>query len=255
MPSEEQSEVIRPPYISYTTLTQFVDIKLGGEMLPPRIDRGFLDTYAGSVQAQLLQALRVMGLIAEDGRVQEPLRLAARHPSERKQVFRAWAESFYVRQQELAKYNGTAQMLHESFAPSKYTGSTLRKAIVFYLTLADDVGLKKSPHFKPPRQSGAQRARKQAAPTPAPLPEVQPIVPSRPLGAGVGEQKTISLGEAGTVTITVDVRWLDLPMDTFTKLRAAINQLDALARQPGGADKPEQTENPAPHDASLEAVS
>src|SRR4051812_5573311 len=108
MPGDAQVEEPKAPYISYTTLTGFIDNKLGGEMLPPRIDRGFLESYAGSVQAQLLQALRVMGLITDQGQVTDALRLAARHPADRKRVFKAWAEAFYAPQQALAQRNATA---------------------------------------------------------------------------------------------------------------------------------------------------
>jgi hypothetical protein len=243
MEADEQLEAVKPPYISYTTLTSFIDNKLGGEMVPPRIDRGFLDNYAGSVQAQLLHALRVMGLIKDDGTVDTRLRNAARHPNERKSIFRLWAQAFYAEQFALAEQNGTAQMLHESFAKYRYTGSTLRKAVVFYLTLVDDVGMKKSPHFKPPRQSPqVVRARRDPSPKTVRAPQFQEASPPTPRfyggGTAAGETKTVQLGSAGHVEIVVNVRWLDLPIETFTKLRKVIEDLESLAVPEGPVREP-----------------
>lgn len=53
----------------------------------------------------------------------------------------------------------------------------------------------------------------------------QPSPPSQPTGV---ERRVIRLGEAGTVTIAVDVRWLDLPDHQFTKLRQLIKDIEAL---------------------------
>jgi hypothetical protein len=245
MTADAQATEAKPPYISYTTLTSFIDNKLADGPLPPRIDRGFLDSYAGTVQAQLLQTLRQMDLIHEDGTVKPLLQAAAKHPNERKVIFKAWAERFYAKQQELAEDTATAQMLWESFAWAKYQGSTLRKAVVFYLALVEDVGLKKSRYFKPPRQivkssAGADRNRKVDPPPPADQrpPHLQ------------GEQKVVVLGDAGTVTVFVDVRWLDLPVDVFTKLRTVIGDLESLAipAEPNSTDLP--SEAPSQGDAA-----
>lgn len=222
--SNPEGDVWRPPYVAYTTLASFIDNKLGTNPLPPRIDRGFLDSYAGSVQAMLLSALRLMGFIGEEGQVLEPLKEATRSPALRKKVFRAWAEEFYGDQQVLARQNATAQMLHESFSRHRLSGSTLRKAVVFYLALVEDVGMEKSPHFKAPKQPSpsASRSTTKKKPTPEPL-----VEKAKPQAAG--ETIVIDLAPAGTVTVNVDVKWLQLPMETFTKLRSIIADLEALS--------------------------
>jgi len=154
----------RPPYVSYETLCNFVEKRLGSQPLPPRVDKGFLDNYAGSVQAVLLSALKTIGFIDEQHTVQPALKEAAAGPDDRKAVMRRWASTYYARQVELAEQAATAQMLQESFASSGYTGSTLRKAIVFYLTLAKDLDLPSSPHFKPPRQTPVSNGATQRKP-------------------------------------------------------------------------------------------
>ena len=238
----------RAPYVSYETLTNFVDKKLGaGNIVPPRIDRGFLDNYAGSVQPLIHQALRGMGLIDDERVTQPALRLAATGVAERKQVFGDWARAFYAEQIELAQQGATAQMLHESFTRRGYTGSTMRKAVVFYLALSTDVGLPTSPHFKPPRQNPVQNGtsrkpgggragggRSTASEPPAAPP---------PRESGAAERKTINFGSAGTVTIEVNVRWLDLPEETFIGLRKVVNDLAALERATSANPEPASAAN------------
>src|SRR5207237_5924023 len=114
VPDEEQDEW-KAPYISYETLVNFLDKKLGANPVPPRIDRGFLDNYAGSVQPLLLGTLRTIGFIDDNNSVQDSLRYAATNVGLRKEALREWAEGYYGEQLELAKQTATAQMLHESF--------------------------------------------------------------------------------------------------------------------------------------------
>lgn len=226
MTGDAQAEEWKAPYISYQTLTTFIDGKLGQNPLPPRIDRGFVDNYAGSVQAQLLSALRIIGLVSDDGLVLAPLREAVRSPEHRQQVIRTWAVDFYQDQLALAEENATAQMLLESFAKHQYSGSTLRKAIVFFLSLVDELGLPKSVHFKAPRQASpapSGRRKKDAKPD-------EPAVTAVPMPQpAAGEQKTVLLGTAGEVTVYVNVKWLELSEDKFVRLRKAIRDLEELA--------------------------
>ena len=54
-------------------------------------------------------------------------------------------------------------MLWESFSEHGFNGSTLRRAVIFYLALSQDLGLPLSPHFKspkaPPSAGGGPRKR------------------------------------------------------------------------------------------------
>lgn len=54
------------------------------------------------------------------------------------------------------------------------------------------------------------------------------------------ERRDISLGGAGTVTVIVNVQWLDLSDDQFTKLRKLIKDIEALGDS--GPDRSEQVE-------------
>jgi hypothetical protein len=229
------SDAWRAPYGSYETLTNFIDKKLAGQLVPPRIDTHFLDSYAGSVRPQIMAALKTMGMISDSGASLDPLRQAAKDPNARKAIMKDWAVSFYSEQIALANQAATAQMLWESFSRHGYSGSTLRKAVVFYLALVTELELPTSPHFKAPKaqQSGGTNTRvRRAAKTPEPpsdpLPAQPGVIPQTP-GA---EVKTVSFGEVGTVTVTTSLRWLELPDDKFVALRKAIRDIEALGEDP-----------------------
>jgi hypothetical protein len=71
-------------------------------------------------------------------------------------------------------------------------------------------------------------------------PEHQEPEPPRYLDGNAAERRDISLGDAGSVTVIVNVRWLDLSEDQFTKLRKLIKDIEALGDS--GHDRREQVE-------------
>jgi hypothetical protein len=220
----------RAPYMSYETLTNFFDKKLGDNPVPPRIDPHFLDNYAGSVRPLLVATLKTMGMIDENNQVLGLLHDAVKSPDSRKAVMRAWAEDFYAEQINLARQHATAQMLWETFSKQGgLTGSTLRRAVIFYLALSRDVGLPLSAHFKSPKAAApsGQKSNRTQPPSPA---VAQAPEPDSAVHDGVTayERRGVTLGTAGTVEIIVNVRWLDLSDDQFTKLRRLIKDIEAL---------------------------
>lgn len=227
----------RAPYIAYATLINFIDIKCGANPVPPRIDRSFLDNYSGSVQPLLLGTLRTIGLIDENNQVQPALRQAARSPALCKTVLRSWAAAFYKEQSELAEQHATSEMLQRSFAKHQYQGSTLRKAIVFYLSLADDVGLPKSPHFKPPKQQGpgSSRARppRQAAPAAEEAPRPPPDLASHEREDW--HSLTVRLKSGGTIKLLVDVNPLALKGEERVFFYKLVDHLDGYEQARDGS--------------------
>jgi hypothetical protein len=226
----------RAPYMSYATLANFLDTKISGGAVPPRIDTGFLDNYAGSVRPLLLATLKTIGMINDDGLVQESLREAVRSPDARKAVLRGWATQFYAEQIKLANQNATAAMLWETFAKHGFNGSTLRRGVIFYLGLSEDLELPKSAYFKAPKAPPSEARKRpgrggrgeQDSSEGAQDHAVGEAATPRDDEATGTERRTIHLGSAGTVEVIVKVRWLDLPDDKFAKLRKLIKDIEAL---------------------------
>jgi hypothetical protein len=233
MPDEQSSNEDKPPYLSFTTLLNFFD-RWGGGPIPPRIDKSALDKYSGGTQAALMSTLRLMGYVDTEGNVLPALRDTVRDPDARKAHLDHWARLFYPEQLKLAEQNATAQMLHESFAAHGYTGSTLRKAVVFYLSLVDHLGLPNSPHFRPPKQSATPSSKRRTKATPAArtVPDQDPT-PAAAQSSPRGETTVVKIDGLATITITVDAQWMKLPIETITSMREAIAKLEALdtARQ------------------------
>jgi hypothetical protein len=218
----------RPPYLSLTTLTNFLD-RWGDGPIPPRIDKSALDTYSGATQSQLMSTLRLMGFVDQEGQVLPALREAIKDPLFRRTHLQNWAHQFYSEQINLAGQSATAQMLHESFAAYGYNGSTLRKAVVFYLALAEELGLPTSPLFRPPKQSATPPGRRRLRVDPEAERRIRDAFPPTPPRAPSGEVTTVKIGDLATITITVDAQWMKLPVDKITAMREAIGQLEALA--------------------------
>lgn len=66
MPEDQIED--KAPYLSLTTLTNFLD-RWGDGPIPPRIDKSALDTYSGGTQAVLMSTLRLMGYVGPEGEV------------------------------------------------------------------------------------------------------------------------------------------------------------------------------------------
>lgn len=235
MPNEDTTPEDKAPYLSLTTLLNFFE-RWGDGPIPPRIDKSALDRYSGGTQAVLMSTLRLMGYVDENGVVLPALREAISDVAARKSHLESWARHFYADQLALAEQNATAQMLHESFAQYGYSGSTLRKAVVFYLALVGYLALPNSPHFRAPKQGATPTARRRiphGSTTPTPEPTPGPASSSLPRG----ETTVVRINDLATITITIDAQWMKLPIDTITTMREAVASLEALDK---GAREPAQ---------------
>ncbi len=224
----------KPPWFAFKTLLGFLH-DLGAKPLPPQIDRSMMGTKSGTEQNNLLGALKGFGFIDNDQNV-EPLlaQFVDGDEDERKAALRQLVQTRYPKQLKVSEQNGTEAMLQQSFTDAfGVGGETRRKAVTFFLQAAKYAGIPLSPNFPATRMGSgksAPGARKPAKRT-AKGGRRKKVVPAV-TGTGSEETKTISFGDAGSVTVSVDVRWLELPVETFTALRSAIASLEALGEEP-----------------------
>lgn len=190
------------PYVSFKSLVRLFD-RMGSEGIPARIDRSYLSGMSGGYQSQLLASLRVLGLIRDDGTVTEDLQHLASKPDERPEKLKTLLEGLYPKPIELGRVNATQAQLVEAFKEYGISGSTLRKAIAFYLEAAQFAGIPISPHFKPPKAASpnAGGVTKPRRPTRKP---VKPQPPASPPPSGAGTH-SIKLESGGVVTVIVSV--------------------------------------------------
>lgn len=175
---------IPPAYGSYPSLMKIID-RMQQHGIPPVLDRSFFGNQSGSLTAQQRGSLRFLNLIDADFRPTDEMKMLVLSDEEgRKDILRQLAKEAYADQLKLAEINGTQGQLAESFRKMGITGSTVDRAISFFLTLAEDLGLPTSPHFKKiasqPANGSRPRRRKTAAKgvTPAPPPPADQAPPT-----------------------------------------------------------------------------
>jgi len=227
----------RPPYFSFQTFWNYL-IELAARPLPPRIDRSMMNSKSGTDQANLFSALKAFQLIDADQRVEERLTsLAVADEAARKAALGDLVRAFYPDQIAVSEQNGTEAQLNESFSDGFQLTSadTRRKAVTFFLHAARMAEIPLSPHFPATRSGsgapGVPKTKKAASRKKVAADETKPPATT---AAGSAHQVVVAtFGRAGTVTMTVDVRWLDLPDDTFTRLRQLIKDIEALGSADG----------------------
>lgn len=236
--TDHETEKFTPPYVSFTTFTNFLD-RLGEGPIPPRIDKHYLDNLSGSTQAALLAALRTLNLIDEHGSVSRTLREMATDQDARKQHLHDLLVIYYPEQLALAEQNGTAGQLLESFQKWEISGSTIRKAIIFYLNAVEAAGAPNSEHFKAPRASagGGTRRRRRTTRKNERDPEDDQSE-EQTESSPASSVESVDLRSGGTVTVSVSVDLFNLDVED----RQFVFQLIDLVKgyRNGGSHNPFQ---------------
>ena len=121
------------PYISFKTLLNLAE-RLEPEP-PPKIDKSVVAYLSGGYSAQLLAALKMMGLIDEQGTpTPEMLRFVSERDSRIDTVKQLWHTTYEKLLERVDISKATQGQLEEAFtAEYDVTGDTRRKAIVFFI--------------------------------------------------------------------------------------------------------------------------
>lgn len=167
--SERARSAGTPPYTSYRTFKTFLD-DLQEHGVPSRIDRSVLTRFSGVVGAQLMHALRFLGLIEDDGRPTPRLKaLVEAHGAGH------WRETLLALLKE--EYAPIFAIDLESATPSHFNGAfrkafpaadaVVQKCVTFFLYAANDAGVtisgrvlkgRKPRPLAPPRRKAAKPA-------------------------------------------------------------------------------------------------
>jgi hypothetical protein len=145
--SAEGTRSATVPYMSFMGFRHLLD-RLGNDGVPQVLDKSFFRQSSGSLVAQTRGTLKFFDLIDEDRRPTSALdELVNADESRRIEILRGLTEVKYADAIALG-VNATAGQLAETFRSSGLTGSSLHKAMTFYVGLAEYVGLPLSPFFK-----------------------------------------------------------------------------------------------------------
>lgn len=167
-------------YVPYATFISALDgLRQHGIPRSGIIDKSIWDTQSGTVRAQLILAFKFLGLIDDQRHVAgglEPLVLAA--PEERKKLLRAIVEEKYKTILSLDLTTISQGQLDEAFRKLGVSGSTLQRAIRFFVKACVELGIPIAKRFSErtrasgPRKkrapNGARRHSDDSAPPPPP---------------------------------------------------------------------------------------
>ncbi|HEY3864547.1 MAG TPA: DUF5343 domain-containing protein [Solirubrobacteraceae bacterium] len=182
--TEDNEEDFKPPYVSFTMLLNVLE-RMRTEGIPARVDRSYLGSTSGTTKAQFLAAAKGLGLLDNDLKPTGVLQGLVSTPEQRPRIMQELLTRFYPKVVALGT-NATQQQLEETFREEyDISGSTVRKAISFYLAAARFAKVELSPHFTAPRVGGATPGKRRprsktaaAPPPPAPV-QVDPMAELR----------------------------------------------------------------------------
>jgi hypothetical protein len=140
-----------PPYLSFRTFSAFIEgLKVG---IPTRIDRTVMSSMSGAVQAQLMAALRYLGLVSAHGVTHERLaNLVNSEGSARGRELASILREFYpFLFKDFDLLRATTGEIEEAFRKVGASGETIRKCVAFFLAAAKAADLPVSPHIKTAR--------------------------------------------------------------------------------------------------------
>lgn len=152
-----------PPYVTFISLMNFVDSLKRG--IPGQIDRSLMKTMSGSMQTQMMSALKYLHLVNTQGVVQDILtRLVNSEGAERTQVLHELLTASYpflFSSFDLSK--ATSSQFRQKFTEVGATGDSVRKCIAFFLSAAKEANIEVSPYIaETVRQASENKPRKQA---------------------------------------------------------------------------------------------
>ena len=159
----ESTAKFAPAYVSFPAFLLFLDRLAEG--LPDAIDRSIMTTMSGAAQGQLLTSLKFLGLIEDDCSVTGGLKSLVDSKLEGDAAFRAAmkdlsASAYASVLGEVDILLMTPRQLADRFREAGADGSTLVKAIRFYLSLLDASGVPYPKHFSQSARSATPNGKK-----------------------------------------------------------------------------------------------
>lgn len=235
--NDSAAKITPPVYVSWGAFISFIN-RLRDTGVPQRIDRSLMGSQSGSLISALIAGLKALSLIDDSQRPTETMkRLVVATDEERQPIYKEMFEqaySFVHDDQEFHLATATTAQLSQKFREQGMSGSTVTKAIAFFLMLAKMADVKVSPHLKAPPapRSNGKKASK-AMPKRDPEPEASEQVYEEPAEEDV-ERFEIPIPGKSSVRVIVPK---DLDADDWEMLQSMITVYIKRWKgfKPGGA--------------------
>lgn len=232
----DDETLMPPPPIAFPTFRLRIE-RMSVEGVPARVDRAYLVDMAVGTQFQYRQSFRSLGLTtSEDEPTQLLHDLVNANPADRPEFFGKILAARYPDLTGLppdASNDDFFAVLRDRYRVTSEVQR--RKMRTFFVAAVSYAKLPISPHIRPARPGPGSRKGKEgqhasdAATTAAHAPAARADGDEREAGGRGAERHDISLGDAGSVSVIVNVdRWWDLPDDQLLKLRKLIKDIEAL---------------------------
>ena len=160
----ETKKVEAPPYIAFSTFFSFIN-GLAKTGIPSRIDKSLLRNMSGGNQSALLAALKWFSLIDDVGAHGKPLEALVAAGDGAGAVLREMLPAAYkfMADGSIQLERATGSQVEEKFKAYGLTGSTVIKAMAFFISACKEAAIPLSAHIKLPkvvRANGAGKAKK-----------------------------------------------------------------------------------------------
>ena len=163
---ESKTPQATTPYASWKSFMTFLD-RLAEMGLPQQVDRTVMSKMSGATQSNIRVALSFLKLTDSDGAPTDALRgLVGKHGDH--EAWKAALRDVVLKAYEpvisdLSLENGTADQLWKCFRENgNVRGSTLSRAVRFYLAALGAAGVKHSRYFKAPTRARPTKAKQES---------------------------------------------------------------------------------------------
>lgn len=159
----ETKKVEAPPYIAFSTFLSFIK-GLAKTGIPSRIDKSLLRNMSGGNQSALLAALKWFSLIDEVGAHGKPLESLVAAGDGAGTVLREMLPAAYkfMADGSIQLERATGSQVEEKFKAYGLTGSTVIKAMAFFISACKEAAIPLSAHVKLPKVARSNGASKKA---------------------------------------------------------------------------------------------
>ncbi|WP_462370425.1 DUF5343 domain-containing protein [Oxalobacter formigenes] len=159
---------LSPPFVSHKSYTNFINTLRDYESLPDVIDKSLMPKSSGSQITAIMSALKYLGHIDETGKLTDSFKkYICASDEERKPIMAQLLRKnydFLFSDTNFDLSRATTGQVADKFRSLGISGSTVTKAISFFLAAAKDADVNISVHVKappPPRSSSGNTTRKQ----------------------------------------------------------------------------------------------
>lgn len=153
-----------PPYIAFSTFLSFIK-GLGKTGIPSRIDKSLLRNMSGGNQSALLATLKWFGLIDDIGEHGKKLETLVEAGDDAGRILRDLLPIAYkfMADGSIQLERATGSQVEEKFRAYGLSGSTVVKAMAFFISACKEAQVPLSAHIKLPkvqRSNGLGKAKK-----------------------------------------------------------------------------------------------